>query len=106
MKTISIKICASFLTGKSDEALEQAEEELVDNDERKQFVCPSDAWLIFYKHKLLFSSLHKFDVACEKKERGRKRVEKIERERERVIAICLHIIIIGHAVWEQSDFFI
>lgn len=54
MKTISIKICASFLTGKSDEAVEQAEEELVDNDERKQFVCPSDAWLIFYKHKLLF----------------------------------------------------
>lgn len=103
MKTISIKICASFLTGKSDEAVEQAEEELVDNDERKQFVCPSDAWLIFYKHKLLFSSLHKFDIACEKKERRRKRV-KIERER--VIAICLHIIIIGHAVWEQSDFFI
>lgn len=80
MKTISIKICASFLTGKSDEAVEQAEEELVDNDERKQFVCPSDAWLIFYKHKLLFSSLHKFDVAWE---RGKKKERGSERERER-----------------------
>lgn len=51
MKTISIKICASFLTDKSDKAVEKAE---LDNDERKQFVCPSDAWLIFYKHKQFF----------------------------------------------------